>query len=76
LAGKILHQRNLLIGKGTDLLAVDADKADQLIALEHWYGDVGASAGQLHEGDKSRITPDVSVVGRGILDMDDLLRAS
>ncbi len=35
LSGKVLHQRDLLVGEGADLLAVNDDGADQLILLEH-----------------------------------------
>ena len=35
LGGEVLHEIDLLVGEGADLLAVDDDRADQLIVLEH-----------------------------------------
>src|SRR6516225_10620613 len=36
LAGKILDQRDLLVGEGANLLAIDFDGPDQLVILQHW----------------------------------------
>ena len=35
LGGEVLHQLDLLVGEGPDLLAVDDDGADQFVVLEH-----------------------------------------
>ena len=35
LSGEVLHQRDLLVGERPDLLAIDRDRADQLVLLEH-----------------------------------------
>ena len=42
-AAKFLHQLDLLIGEGPDLLAVDDDSANQLIVLEHRHGEKRSS---------------------------------
>ena len=40
LGGEVLHQLDLLVGEGADLLPVDHDGADELVVLEHRYGRV------------------------------------
>ena len=37
--GEILDQFDLLVGERTDLLAVNADRADQFVVLEHRHGE-------------------------------------
>ena len=39
LRGEVLHQIDLLVGEGTHLLAVDEDRADQLVLFQHRHGD-------------------------------------
>ena len=54
LGGEVLHQLDLLVGERADLLAVDADRADQLVFLEHRHERVGPSAAELDEPTASR----------------------
>src|SRR5262249_24598625 len=51
LAGKALNQFDLLVRKGADLLAIDADRTHHLMFLEHGNEEERASARQLHHGD-------------------------
>src|SRR6516165_11706734 len=36
-SGKILYERDLLVGERADFLAIDADDADDLLVLKHRY---------------------------------------
>ena len=45
LRGEILHQRDLLVGEGANLLAIDANNAHKLIILEQRYEDKRTGAG-------------------------------
>ncbi len=40
-AAKFCDQRDLLLGEGTNLLAVDNDRADQFVLLEHRHDQHG-----------------------------------
>ena len=53
-AAKFCHQLDLLVGEQPDLLAVDEDRADQLVLLEHRHGEEGARARQLDDARRSR----------------------
>src|SRR5262252_4757991 len=46
LSGEILYKRNLLVGEGPDLLAIDGDSADQHIVFEHRNGDQRSCAAE------------------------------
>ena len=37
MGGKILYERDLLVGERADFLALDADDADDLLVLKHRY---------------------------------------
>jgi hypothetical protein len=37
LGGEVLHQLNLFVGEGADLLAIEHDGANQLLVLKHRY---------------------------------------
>ena len=43
LVGKVGEQLDLLVGEWTHLLAVDTDRADQFVLLEHRHGENGPS---------------------------------
>ena len=49
LAGKVRYQLDLLVGERPHLLAVDADRADQLVVLEHRHDEHRPSAGHVGE---------------------------
>jgi hypothetical protein len=38
LSGEVLHQRDLLVGEGPNLISVQDERADQLVILQHWDG--------------------------------------
>jgi len=40
--GKILYERDLLVGEQADFLALDADDADDLLVLKHRYVNSGS----------------------------------
>src|SRR5215469_3581810 len=37
LGGEVLHQLNLFVSEGSNLLAVDTNGTHELVVLEHWY---------------------------------------
>src|SRR5262249_10242092 len=39
LGGKVLHQLDLLVGEGADLLAINNNCANQVVGVEHWDRD-------------------------------------
>src|SRR5262249_28448757 len=41
LRSKVRNKFDLLIGKRTNLLAINYDRADKLVILKHWNGDQG-----------------------------------
>src|SRR5262245_48627557 len=47
LRGEVFDQFNLLIGEWPHFLAVNADRADQLVFLEHRNGNVRTSAAKI-----------------------------
>ena len=57
-AAKFCDQLDLLVGERAHLLAVDDDRADQLVVLEHRHGEQRSSAGKLDDatmrGSRSR----------------------
>src|SRR5262249_46466584 len=72
---KIAYQLDLLIGEGTDFLAIDANDSKELLLLEHRHRHHGTKAGQFNGSDKKWIAIDVSLLGRDIHDLSNLLRA-
>ena len=69
LSGEVRDQLDLLVGERAHLLAVDDDRADQLVLLEHRHGSNGASAGELDDGDAARVALAIGVVGREVGDV-------
>ena len=64
LSGEIGDQLDLLVGEWPDLLAVDADRADQLVLLEHRHDEQGAGAAEVDDGDRQRIALEVGRIAR------------
>src|SRR5262249_56936077 len=56
LRGEVLDQLYLLVRERADLLAIDADRADQLILLDHRGDKERASAADIGEHNKPWIT--------------------
>ena len=54
LRGEILHQLDLLVSKREHLLAVNGDRADELVFLEHRHDEQGTNAGDFDGGDRQR----------------------
>ena len=67
---KIGQQPDLFVREGADLLAVNRDRADQLVIPEHWHVDNGTRAAKLSRG-----TLEPSRNG-DILDIHDLFAAN
>ena len=42
LRGEVLHQLDLFVGERPHLLAIDADRADEFVILQHRHDDEGA----------------------------------
>jgi hypothetical protein len=74
LLGKIAHQFDLLVGERTDFLAVDRNRSDELILLEHRHRNMRTRAGKpgrrglnlfccLVEGMDDLFRPDEAVEG-------------
>src|SRR5262245_2096097 len=55
LSREVLYQLDLLVGERPNLLAVDADHADQLVLLEHRHRDEGAGTAEVHRSHAHRI---------------------
>ena len=49
LGGEILHELDLLVGERTDFLAVDAERADEPVFLEHRHHEDGSCAGDIDD---------------------------
>src|SRR5262249_36569484 len=60
---------DLLVGEGTNLLAVDNNDADELPLLEHWDRKHGAITGKLGSSHRKRIAFQVS---RRLLDINNV----
>ena len=71
LVGEVLHQLDLLVGERTNLLAIDADRADQLVLLEHRHGKTAVRSPRADVADEQRIA---FQVGRFRRDIDDVNR--
>ena len=74
LGGEVLHQLDLLVGEGPDLLAIDDDSADQLVVLEHRHGEQRARAAEFDDGSDRWIAFEIGWLSVMIGDMDQRLR--
>ena len=72
LGGKVLHQRNLLVGERPHHLAIDDNGADELIIFEHGYDEFGPRAGGIGKCYDEAIAVEVALVKPKIGNMDDL----
>ena len=55
LGGEVLNQLDMLVGKGTNFLAVDLDDADQILFLQHRNRKLTTHAGELNDRRLHRI---------------------
>src|SRR4029434_8965350 len=73
LAGKALDQVDLLVGKRSDFRAVDYDRSDQLIFLEHWHNDMRPRAGRFDKRDDAWSAVEIALVKPKVGDVYDLV---
>ena len=71
---KFCDQLDLLVGERPDLLAIDADRADQLALLEHRHDEKRCERRRGRRERRRWIAFDVGLLRRQIVDVDDLLR--
>src|SRR5262249_5819267 len=62
LGGEVRHQRYLLLGEWSDLLAVNPDKADYFRVPEHRDAKQSANAGDICGSDRQRVTDEIGRV--------------
>jgi hypothetical protein len=74
LRGEALHQLDLLGGEGPHLLAVNADRADQVIVLQHRHDDDRTRTTEISEGGSCRITLEVRRLCLKVFDVHHLFR--
>src|SRR5262249_18949903 len=70
---EIVNKLDLFVAERPHLLAVDGDRADQLILLEHRYDENGASAGRLGQGNRRWLAFDVGLLQSEVDDVLQLL---
>src|SRR5208282_722158 len=73
LGSEVRDQLDLLVGERPHLLAVNVDRSNQLVILEHRHTKKRASAGGFDKRNHGWIAPDISFLRRKVGNMDDLL---
>src|SRR6516164_993868 len=73
LVGEVLHKLNLSLGEWPHLLAVDDNRPNQRVLLEHWYAKKGSRSCLLDGNDTQGLTFSVCRFGFEIRDMYNLL---
>ncbi len=76
LCGEILNQLDLLVGKGAHLLAVDIDRADQLVVFQQRHFDQRPAARDFDSRDAQRIAFGISLALGDVFDLDEPLCSS
>ena len=71
-SAKFCDQLDLLVGERSDLLAVDADRTDQLVVLEHRHQQEGPCAAEIGERNNRRGAFAIRQLRRDVLDLHDL----
>ena len=74
LRGEVLDQLDLLVGEGPHFLAIDRDRADQLVVLEHRHIQQSPESSEIDGGHEDRLALDIGCLGSDVGDMDGLLR--
>src|SRR5262249_43098466 len=74
LGGEVLYERDLLVSKRPNFLAVDDDRTDQLIVFEHRHAEVRARTGRFDQKHGGRSATAVCLIGPQVRDVDDPLR--
>src|SRR5262245_2745668 len=72
LSGEILYEFDLLVGKGTYLLAKDNNCANQLAFPEHWHHHDRPRARDFDEGNDAIVFPEVGLIGPKVVNVDNL----
>ena len=67
-----MHQLDLLVGEWANLLAKDAESANQFILLEHWHDEKAARASDIDKRHNRRIAGGVTRFARDVGDVDHL----
>ena len=75
LGGEVLDQLDLLVGKRTYLLAIDVDRADQLVLLEHGDDEESADSAPFRPSDHERITIYIGFQVSDVVNVRGLFRA-
>src|SRR5262249_39218662 len=74
LGGEVLHQIDLFVAEWSDLLAIDDDRADKVVLLQHRCDEQRASARQVGNGNRRWGALEVSRRRPSVAYVDDLLR--
>src|SRR5262249_41311395 len=72
LGGEIAEQLDLFIAEWPDLLAIDHDRSNQVLVLQHRHGEDGPGTGKVHRGDTYRIALGISVLRGDVGNVNDL----
>src|SRR5262249_56487081 len=75
LRGEVLDQLDLFVGEGPNLLAINADRSNELVFLEHRHPEPRARARQFDKANHEVIALDVSLLSREVVNVDYLLRS-
>src|ERR1700730_16694926 len=63
---------HLLIGERAHFLAINSERANELMLLEHWHNEKGPGAGVIDELGKPRIAFDIALFRPDVGNMNDL----
>src|SRR5262245_4712484 len=67
------EQRDLLVIERLGLLAIDVDRTNHVVILEHWHAEHGAKPAKLHRCNEQGLAVDVALVGCNVGNVDRLL---
>src|SRR5262249_17894076 len=70
---KVFNQSDLLVSEGPDLLAKDADEANQLAVLDHRYVKQGSDTSEFHADGRHGIAREIRLIGTIVGDVDGAL---
>src|SRR5262249_27037525 len=70
LGREAFKELDLFFDERSHLLAIDHNRADQLLVFEHRRRQVSSSLEQLNRRDAKRITLQISLLGRDVFDVD------
>ena len=70
LGGEVCHQLDLLVVKGPDLLAVNSDRADNFLVLDHRHSEQSANACDIRRRDRQRVAAQIGRIGSQVRHLD------